>query len=95
MSAYPEYRQSRQSFGTNVLGTLLVTVEADDGTTGFAVTTGGEPGAFIVEKHLARFVEGARVTDIERTTSGQRRQVHGGWFLRAAMQAAYCSGSRP
>jgi L-rhamnonate dehydratase len=33
---------------------------------GFAVTTGGEVGAFIVEKHLARFIEGQRVTDIEK-----------------------------
>ena len=45
MVAYPEYRQSRQSFGINVLGTLVVEIEADDGTTGFAVTTGGELGA--------------------------------------------------
>jgi L-rhamnonate dehydratase len=58
MARYPEYRQSRQSFGINVLGTLVVEIEADDGTTGFAVTTGGEPAAFIVEKHLARFLEG-------------------------------------
>lgn len=66
MSRYPEYRQSRQSFGINVLGTLVVEVEASDGTVGFAVTTGGELGAFIVEKHLARFIEGAKVTDIEK-----------------------------
>jgi L-rhamnonate dehydratase len=66
MSVYPEYRQSRQSFGINVLGTLVVEIEADDGTVGFAITTGGEVGAFIVEKHLARFLEGAAVTDIER-----------------------------
>lgn len=66
MSKYPEYRQSRRSFGINVLGTLVVEVEASDGTVGFAVTTGGEPGAFIVEKHLARFIEGARVTDVEK-----------------------------
>jgi len=65
MSRYPEYRQSRQSFGINVLGTLVVEVEADDGTVGFAVTTGGEIGAWIVEKHFARFVEGRSVTDIE------------------------------
>ena len=37
MARYPEYRQSRQSFGINVLGTLVVEVEASDGTTGFAV----------------------------------------------------------
>ncbi|WP_035052557.1 L-rhamnonate dehydratase [Andreprevotia chitinilytica] len=66
MSKYEQYRQSRQSFGINVLGTLVVEVEASDGTVGFAVTTGGELGAFIVEKHLARFVEGQKITDIEK-----------------------------
>ncbi|WP_233885999.1 L-rhamnonate dehydratase [Paraburkholderia flagellata] len=66
MARYPEYRQSRRSFGIDVLGTLVVEVEASDGTVGFAVTTGGEIGAFIVEKHLARFLEGQRVTDIEK-----------------------------
>lgn len=66
MSRYPEYRQSRQSFGINVLGTLVVELEASDGTIGFAVTTGGELGAFIVEKHLARFLEGRPVTEIEK-----------------------------
>jgi L-rhamnonate dehydratase len=58
MARYPEYRQSRQSFGLNVLGTLVVEIEADNGVVGFAVTTGGEPAAFIVEHHLARFLEG-------------------------------------
>jgi L-rhamnonate dehydratase len=66
MAKYPAYRQSRQSFGLNVLGSLIVEVEASDGTVGFAVTTGGEPGAWIVENHLARFVEGAPITDLER-----------------------------
>lgn len=66
MSIYPEYAQSRQSFGLNVLGTLVVEIEASDGTVGFAVTTAGEIGAWIVEKHLARFLEGRPVTDIER-----------------------------
>ncbi len=66
MSRYPEYRQSRQSFGINVLGTLVVEIEAADGTVGFAVTTGGEPAAFIVEKHLARFLEGRDPADVEK-----------------------------
>lgn len=66
MSIYPEYAQSRQSFGLNVLGTLVVEIEASDGTVGFAVTTAGEIGAWIVEKHLARFLEGRPVTDLER-----------------------------
>lgn len=66
MARYPEYRQSRQSFGINVLGTLVVEIEADDGTVGFAVTTGGEPAAFIVERHLARFLEGRDPTEYEK-----------------------------
>jgi L-rhamnonate dehydratase len=65
MSKYPEFRESRQSFGINVLGTLVVEVEASDGTVGFGVTTGGEIGAYIVEKHFARFIEGRAVTDLE------------------------------
>ncbi|WP_293857028.1 L-rhamnonate dehydratase [uncultured Alsobacter sp.] len=66
MSRYPEYRQTRTSFGINVLGSLVVEIEASDGTVGFAVTTGGEIGCYIVEKHLARFLEGQKVTDIEK-----------------------------
>jgi L-rhamnonate dehydratase len=66
MARYPEYRQSRRSFGTNVLGTLVVEIEADNGVTGFAVTTGGEPAAFLVERHLARFLEGRDPAEVER-----------------------------
>ena len=39
MSKYRDYEQSRQSFGINVLGTLVVEVEAENGQTGFAVST--------------------------------------------------------
>ena len=66
MSRYPEYRATRSSFGLNVLGTLVIEIEASDGTVGFAVTTAGEIGAYIVEKHLARFIEGQKVTDLEK-----------------------------
>ncbi len=66
MARYPEYRQSRQSFGINLLGTLVVELEAEDGTIGFAVTTGGEPAAFIVEKHLSRFLIGRSPADYEK-----------------------------
>ena len=66
MAKYAEYRQSRQSFGLNVLGTLVVEIEADNGVVGFAVSTGGEPAAWIVENHLARFLEGAQVADTEK-----------------------------
>lgn len=66
MAKYPAYRASRQSFGLNVLGTLVVELEADNGVTGFAVSTGGEPAAWIVQHHLARFLVGADPSDIER-----------------------------
>jgi L-rhamnonate dehydratase len=66
MSKYPAYRASRQSFGLNVLGTLVVEIEADNGVVGFAVATGGEPAAWIVERHLSRFLVGANVNDVER-----------------------------
>lgn len=66
MSKYPRYRPHRRSFGLNVLGTLIVEVEASDGTVGFGVSTAGEVGAWIVEHHLARFLEGARPTDVEK-----------------------------
>ena len=66
IARYPEYRASRKSWGINVLGTLVIEIEADDGTIGFALTTGGEIGAWIAEKHLARFLEGQAVTDIEK-----------------------------
>ena len=66
MAHYPEYRASRQSFGINILGTLVVEVEATDGTVGFAVTTGGEPAAWIVERHLSRFLIDASITDVEK-----------------------------
>ncbi len=65
MARYPQYRQSRRSFGINVLGTLVVEIEAENGVVGFAVTTGGEPAAYIVEKHLARFLEGRDPGDYE------------------------------
>ncbi|MBB3912660.1 L-rhamnonate dehydratase [Sphingomonas desiccabilis] len=66
MARYPEYRQSRQSFGINALGTLVVEIEAEDGTIGFAVTTGGEPACFLVERHLARFLEGRNPAEYEK-----------------------------
>lgn len=65
MSKYPQYRMTRKSFGLNVLGSLVVEIEASDGTVGFGVTTAGDIGAFIVERHLARFLEGQKITDIE------------------------------
>jgi L-rhamnonate dehydratase len=65
MSVYPEYRATRSSFGLNVLGSLVVEVEAEDGTVGVGVSTGGPPAAWLVERHLARFVEDKRAHELE------------------------------
>lgn len=65
MSSYPQYAGARKSWGINALGTLVVEVEADDGTTGVGITIGGEPGAFIVEYHLSRFIEGEDPRNVE------------------------------
>jgi L-rhamnonate dehydratase len=58
MSRYPDYRATRSSFGLNVLGTIVVEVETDSGVVGVGVSTGGPPACWLVENHLARFVEG-------------------------------------
>lgn len=65
MSIYPEYKASRLSFGINILKTLIVEIEADDGTVGFGITTGGIPAAWIVKNHLKRFIIGQDVSNIE------------------------------
>lgn len=65
MSKYPEYRATRSSFGLNVLGTCVVEVESQSGEVGVGVTTGGVPACWIVEQHLARFVEGQDPARVE------------------------------
>jgi L-rhamnonate dehydratase len=65
MSVHPPYKRARKSWGINAIGSMVVEVEADDGTTGVGVTIGGEPGCYIVENHLSRFVEGQDPRNIE------------------------------
>lgn len=62
MSGWGQYRASRTSWGLGALGTFVVEVETSDGHVGIAPSIGGPPAAFLVERHLARFVEGAPVT---------------------------------
>lgn len=66
MSIYPEYKATRTSFGINALKTLVVEVEADNGVTGFGITTGGYPAAWLVMNHLDRFVIGKDANEIEK-----------------------------
>mmetsp|Transcript_2675 Transcript_2675/g.4161 ORF Transcript_2675/g.4161 Transcript_2675/m.4161 type:complete len:114 (+) Transcript_2675:326-667(+) len=65
MSRYAQYAGARKSWGINALGGLIVEIEAEDGTCGVGVTIGGEPGCYIVEKHLSRFIEGQDPRNIE------------------------------
>jgi L-rhamnonate dehydratase len=65
MSRYEQYRATRTSFGIDVLGSVVVEVETEDGQVGFGVSTGGLPAAWLIENHLARFVEGQRPEQLE------------------------------
>lgn len=65
MSHHPQYAASRKSWGINALGSVVVEIEAEDGTTGYGCSIGGEPAAYIIEKHLSRFVEGQRPSAVE------------------------------
>ena len=47
------------------MGSFVVEIESEDGTTGVGISIGGEPGCFIVERHLSRFVEGEDPRDVE------------------------------
>ena len=56
MSAYPEYKQSRTSFGINVMNSIVVEVEASNGTVGISAGQGGDPACYMIEKHFKRFL---------------------------------------
>ncbi len=63
MSVYPAYRERRTSWGIGVLGSVIVEIEAADGTVGVATGMGGDPACYLIEKHFARFVKGADPRD--------------------------------
>ncbi len=65
MSRYPEYRDTRSSWGLDALGTMIVEVESESGLVGVGTSTGGVPACWIVEQHLARFVQGCSPADVE------------------------------
>ena len=66
MSSYADYREKRSSWGIGILGSILVEIEAEDGTVGIATGTGGVPAAWIIGNHLSRFLVGqdARNTNL-------------------------------
>lgn len=60
-----QYINSRKSWGINAIGSLVVEVEAEDGTRGVGVSIGGAPACYLVENHLSRFVEGQNPSSVE------------------------------
>jgi len=58
MSVYTDYKENRKLWGIDAIGTIVVEVELTNGMVGVGCSIGGEPGCYIVEKHLAKFVEG-------------------------------------
>lgn len=66
MSIYPDYKASRTSWGIDAIGGLVIEIETERGLRGIGITTGGEPGAFMVQQHFRRFLLGADPRDVER-----------------------------
>jgi len=64
MTRFPKYSESRGSWGVAKVPTVVVEVEQEDGLIGVGVSTGGEAACFIIEEHLAMFVEGQNVRNI-------------------------------
>ena len=58
MSPFPKYSESRGSWGVANVPSVVVEIEQEDGLVGVGMSTGGEAAAFIIEHHLAMFVEG-------------------------------------
>lgn len=56
MSAYPRYRRSRASFGINVMSSILVEIETDQGAVGVSAGQGGVPACYMIEEHFKRFL---------------------------------------
>ena len=66
MSAYPEYKQSRTSFGINEMKSIVVEIETSDGLVGISTGQGGAPACYIIEQHFRRFIVGKDPRDLNR-----------------------------
>lgn len=66
MSVYPEYHDSRNSWGIVSMGGFAVEIEDAAGRIGVGSSTGGIPGAFIIENHFKRFLIDQYPHDIEK-----------------------------
>ncbi|WDR06711.1 L-rhamnonate dehydratase [Devosia rhodophyticola] len=66
MSGYGQYRERRSSWGIDVLGSLVVEIETDDGVVGVATGSGGAPAAWLIKHHFARFLIGQDARNINQ-----------------------------
>ncbi|HVW92415.1 MAG TPA: L-rhamnonate dehydratase [Devosia sp.] len=66
MSGYEAFKARRSSWGISVLGSLVVEIEAEDGTIGVAAGSGGAPAAWLIKRHFARFLVGEDARNINR-----------------------------
>ncbi|OXV05078.1 hypothetical protein Egran_07154 [Elaphomyces granulatus] len=66
MSGYRDYKATRTSWGVNVLGSLVVEIEAEDGSIGVGTGFGGPPACWLINRHFSRFLIGADPRDINR-----------------------------
>jgi len=64
MTRFPKYSQSRASWGVAKVPTVVVEIEQEDGLIGVGASCGGEAACFLIENHLAQFVEGQNVRNI-------------------------------
>ncbi len=65
MSGHRMYKASRKSWGIDAIGSVVCEVELTNGMVGVGISIGGEPGCYIIEHHLARFVEGQDPRNVE------------------------------
>ena len=64
MTRFPRYSESRAKWGVAKVPTVIVEVEQSDGLVGVGASTGGEAACFVIEQHLAMFVEGQSASNV-------------------------------
>lgn len=66
MSGYAAYRERRTSWGIDVLGSIVVEIETQDGTVGVAAGSGGTPAAWLIDAHFRRFLVGEDARNVNK-----------------------------